>query len=243
MSSLKRYAMVLFLAPALIPFFSTAQPSSWFDSASSRYLVASKRYDRALLEKIAESITRQPGAERPSAKATLLLGMTYWRLEFIAFCLDDDAAVERWGVKAIDALNEAERAKADVYLTASHKSFASQVIASLGMLKAMKWGPLSEGELKNAQKANPQGYFSLLAEAVNTSRAPPFAGGNLKKAVVMLEKLAKDFPDSAEVKIHLADAYIRTGKRDEGRALILPIVQSNPSDLFAKKTAERLEQK
>jgi tetratricopeptide (TPR) repeat protein len=199
-----------------------------------------KGFDRTLLEKTAETVSRQPAPERGNAKALLLLGMVYWHLENMAYCSDDDGAVERWGLKAVAALNEAEQAKADVYLTASHKAFAYQLLASLGMLKAMKYGPLSGDELKKAQKANPQGYFTLMVDAVNASKAPPFAGGDLKRAILMFQKLSKDYPDSVEVRIHLADAYARTNKRDEARALIDPIVKSNPSNLFAAKVASKL---
>jgi tetratricopeptide (TPR) repeat protein len=240
--SLNRAAAVLFLFQALLPSFAAAQsPASWIDSAAARYADALNRGDRALLEKTAETISRRPAPERGGAKALLLLGVIYWHLENLAYSSDDDGAVERWGVKAVDALNEAENAKADVYLTASHKAFASQILAGLGMLKAMKWGPFSGDELKKAQKANPQGYFTLLADAVNSSQAPPFAGGDIKRAIRMFEKLSKDFPDSLVVKIHLADAYARTNRRDEARALISPIVKSNPSNLFAAKVAAKLK--
>jgi tetratricopeptide (TPR) repeat protein len=229
-------------ALALLASSAQAQQSAWTTAADSQYIVAARNYDRALLEKTAEFISRQAGTQGGSAKALFLLGMTYWRLELVAFCTDDDAALERWGVKAIDALNEAEKAKADPYLTASHKALAGQLLATLGMAKAMKYGPLANDELKKAQKAAPQGYFSLLVDAVNVSRAPVFAGGNLKKAATMLEKLSKDFPDSMDVKIHLAEAYARIGRRDEARTIITPIVKSNPSDLFAAKVAARVKE-
>ena len=243
MLRLKRFAAIFFCVSALWPFLTLAQQTAWIDSATSQYIAGCRRYDRLLLEKTGDLITRQTGPERGSAKATLLLGLIYWQLEAIGNCVDDDAAVEHWGVMAIDALNEAEKANADPYLVASHKALASQLLAGLGMLKAMKYGPMSQDELKKAQKANPKGYFTLLDDAVNTSRAPVFAGGDLKKAIVMLEQMAKDFPDSVEVRIHLADAYIRVGKREEARAIIIPIVQGNPSDLFAAKVASRVKEK
>jgi predicted Zn-dependent protease len=124
-----------------------------------------------------------------------------------------------------------------------HKALASQLLAGLGTGKAIKYGPLSGKELKTAREANPRGYFTLLADAINKSRAPAFAGGSLKKAALLLEALSKNFPDSSAVKIHLAEAYGRLGRRDEAQALILPIVKSNPSDLFAAMVAAKLREK
>jgi predicted Zn-dependent protease len=217
--------------------------SAWIDSADSYYAAASQQYDRTLLQKTADLIAKQPEKNRQSLRAKLLLGLIYWRLELIAYSIEDNAGVNRFGTMAIDAFNVAEEAKAEVYLTASHKALASQLLASLGMRKAIKYGPKAADELKKAQKANPQGYYSLLVEAINACQAPSFAGGNPKKAALLLEKMVKEFPDSADVRIHLADAYIRLDRYEEARNLILPIVKSDSLNLLAKKIAAKLPEK
>ena len=109
------------------------------------------------------------------------------------------------------------------------------------MIKGAKYGPRAASELKKAQKANPEGYYSLLVEAINACQAPSFAGGSPKKAALLLEKMANDFPDSADVRIHLADAYIRLARYEEASTLILPIVKSDSSNLLAKKIAAKLK--
>jgi hypothetical protein len=101
---------------AILSWFASAQQLSWIDSAETQYAIASRSYDRGLLEKNAEFITRQTGPERKSGRALLLLGMSYWHLELYAFCVNDKASLERWGLVTIETLNEAETAKADVYL-------------------------------------------------------------------------------------------------------------------------------
>ena len=220
-----------------------AQPMPWIDSAHSTYAKASQHYDRVALQKTAELISHQSEEDRRSAKAQLLLGLIYWRLELFAYCTDDDAQVKHFGPMALKALTFAEEAKEDVYITASHKALACQLLASVGMAKAIKYGPRAAEELKKAQKANPQGYYSQLVEAINACQAPSFAGGNPKKAVLILEKMATDFPDSADVKIHLADAYIQLDRKDDALTLLSSILKSSPSNLLAQKIAGKLREK
>jgi len=146
-------AAILIYAPTLFPSLSMAQPLQWYDSAQSTYTAASHNYDRVALQKIAELVNRQSEEDRRSAKTQLLLGLIYWRLELFAYCTDDDAQVKRFGQMAIEAFTSAEEAKEDIYITASHKALACQLLASVGMTKAIKYGPRAAEELKKAQKA------------------------------------------------------------------------------------------
>jgi tetratricopeptide (TPR) repeat protein len=243
-ASLRRFSFLfvcfIFYAGVIMQPRVMAEPPKWIDTAESRYAVASQQYDRVALQKIAETISRQSEEDRRSAKAQLLLGLIYWRLELFAYCIDDDAQVKRFGPMAIEALTHAEEANEDVYITASHKALASQLLASIGMAKAIKYGPRAAEELKKAQKANPQGYYSLLVEAINACQVPSFAGGDPKKAVLILEKMAKDFPDSADIKIHLADAYIRLDRKDDARRAIDSVTAAFPYNPLAKKVAAKL---
>ena len=219
----------------------TAQGSfPWLDSAAAQYKRGGERYDSIMLQQTAGFIEHQAKEERQTPRALLTLGLVYWRLELIAYCTGDNSGVDRYGTLAVDKLGDAEKAGADGYLVASHKSLASQLLASLGMGKAIKFGPLAASEIKKTQQAKPEGYFSILVEAVNANRAPAFAGGSPKKAVELFEKMAKTYPDSIDVKIHLADAYSQVGRRDEARKLIEPITAAFPSNLFAKKIAANL---
>jgi predicted Zn-dependent protease len=59
-----------------------------------------------------------------------------------------------------------------------------------------------------------------------------------KKALVLLQNMAKIFPDSIDVKIHLSDAYSKVGRSEEARRLIEPIVNSQPFNLLARKIAK-----
>ena len=219
---------------------TAAESIPWIDSAAAQYSRAGEQYDSVLLRQTVEYIERQPKEERQAPGALLVLGLHYWRLELIAFCISDNSGTSRYGTMAIDKLTEAEKAGADVYITGSHKALASQLLASLGMLKGAKYGPRAASELKKAQKANPQGYFTLLVEAVNANRAPSFAGGSPKKAIELFEKMAKTFPDSIDVKIHLADAYTQVGRTDDARRTIDPVTAAFPYNLLAKKIATNL---
>jgi predicted Zn-dependent protease len=224
-----------FISPA-----TSAKSYPWLDSAAAQYSRAGERYDSLLLSQNVQYIERQPKEELQAPGALLLLGLHFWRLTLIAFCIGDNSGISRFGSMAIDKLTEAEKAGADIYITGSHKALVSQLLASLGMLKGAKYGPRAASELKKAQKANPEGYFTLLVTAINANRAPSFAGGSPKKAVELFEKMAKTFPDSIDVKIHLADAYIQVGRKEDARRTIDPLTAAFPYNLLAKKIAANL---
>jgi tetratricopeptide (TPR) repeat protein len=221
----------------------SAESIPWLDSAAAQYNKAGERYDSVALRQTAEFIERQPKEEKQTSGALLALGLVYWRLELIAFCKGDNSGVNRFGTTAIETLHSAEKAGADVYITASHKALASQLLASLGIIKGAKYGPRAASELKKAQNANPQGYFTQLVEAVNANRAPSFAGGSPKKAVELFEKMATTFPDSIDVKIHLADAYKQVGRKDDASKTIELVAAAFPYNLLAKKIAATVAEK
>lgn len=220
-----------------------AQQNAWIAAAEAAYNNAAKQYDSKLLQEIAGSIAQKPLAEQQSPQAILLDGLINWRLELIAYCTENKSAMEIYGSKALIKLDEAEKAGSDVYLTASHKALVSQLLSGLGIRKGALYGPRSATELKKAQKANPEGYFSLLVDAITTLKAPSFVGGNPKKAVTMFEKMVRTFPDSIDVKIHLADAYGTLGRRNDAQMILAPVVTTYPSNLLARKIAATLKAK
>jgi len=213
----------------------------WLDSVEARYASAARDYDSVTLIRAAEAIVRRPAADRGSPRALLALGLIYWRLELIGYCVDDRTRVIRYGEKAIAALSRAEKAGADRYLTASHKALASQLIAAQGAAKGMIYGPRSAREAKKARGAAPQGYFTLLVEAANAAQAPAIAGGDPERAAGMLEKLRRQFPDSIDVAIHLARTYVQTGRSDDARKLMAPVIAAHPENLFARMAAREAE--
>jgi hypothetical protein len=68
---------------------TVAESITWIDSAAAQYGRAAERYDSVTLRKTAEFIERQPSEKRQTPKALLTLGLIYWRLELIAFCVGD----------------------------------------------------------------------------------------------------------------------------------------------------------
>ena len=234
--------LTIFFTGIIISLAAAAGPS-WIDSLESRYASAARDYDSTSLMAAVESFNRQQTPDRESGRALLLLGLSYWRLELIGYCADDKTRVIHYGELAISTLTRAEKAGADLYLTASHKALASQLLAAQGALKGMLYGPRSSSEAKKARDANPTGYFSLLTEAVNASQAPKFAGGDEKKAIAALEKMTPEFPDSVDVKIHLARTYTKAGMTEEARNMIAPIVAALPLNLLARKVAAEIPAK
>jgi tetratricopeptide (TPR) repeat protein len=213
---------------------------SWIDSAESRYSVAATQYDMDSLRAIADMITLKPVDEQKTPRALLLLGSVLWRQQLIAFCSDSEADIMRYGKASVRKLNEAEKAGADTYLTASYKALAYQLMAGQGINNGALNGPLAGKELKKAQKANPKGYYSLLIDGINANQAPSFVGGSPQKAIALFEKMIATFPDSVDVKIHLAEAYSKVKRKEDALRLIEPVVKTYPANLLARKIAERL---
>jgi hypothetical protein len=234
---------VLIVAVCKVYSATTAEPSSWIDSTEARYSTAAREYDPGALRTIAEIITTKPVQDQKSPRALLLLGFILWRQELIAYCSNTTADIKLYGKEAIEKLDEAEKAGADPYLTASHRALSCQLLAVQGFKNGAIYGPRAAKELKKAQRANPRGYYSLLIEAINANQAPSFAGGSPEKAVVLLEKMITVFPDSVDVKIHLAEAYGKVGRKDDAKRVILPIVKEYPANLLARKIAAKLSPK
>ena len=222
---------------------AAAEELSWLDSTESAYAAASRDYESAALMDAAEAINKRPLIDRQSPRTLLLLGLMYWRMELIAYCSNDKARISHYGGLALSTLDEAEKNGADPYMAAGHRALACQLIAGQGIVKGAKYGPRAAAELKKARKANPQGYYSLLVEAINTSQAPSFAGGDPAKAALLLEKMEKEFPDSIDVKIHLSRAYRKAKRLADARAEIQPIIKAHPKNLLARMVWDETMQK
>lgn len=215
---------------------SFAEPLSWLQTAADRFKRAAREYDGDELTAVAAAINGNIENVNGAPEALLLLGLVYWRLELIAFCNGSASETKKYGKLALQTLQKAESAGADIYLAASHRALAAQLIASLGMSSGARYGPRAAQELEKARTARPRGYFTQLVEAINAYQAPSFAGGAPEKAVALFRKMEQRFPDSIDVKIHLAQALHKNGNTGEAAALILPIAASSPSNLLAKKT-------
>jgi len=220
---------------------TSATEPSWIDTAESRYSIAATQYDSGALRDIANFITLKPADEQKTPRALLLLGCVVWRQQLIAFCNNSESDIMRFGKAAVKTLNEAEKAGADIYLTSSYKALAYQLMAGQGINNGALNGPLAGKELKKAQKANPKGYYSQLVEGINTNQAPSFVGGSPKKAIALFEKMTKIFPDSADVKIHLSEAYGKTKRKEDAQRLIESVVKAYPANLLARKIAKQLD--
>ncbi|NLD94660.1 MAG: tetratricopeptide repeat protein [Fibrobacter sp.] len=242
MRTIVNYRIILLLIIVTAgPLHASADTSSsWIDSAESRYSAAATQYDMEALRNLADVITLKPVDEQKKPRALLLHGCVLWRLQLIAFCKNSEKDILRYGKVSVKKLKEAETAGADMYLTASYKALAYQLMAGQGINNGAINGPLAAKELKKAQKANPKGYYTLLVEAINANQAPSFAGGSPQKAIVLFEKMISAFPDSVDVKIHLAEAYGKAGRKEDARQLIAPVVKEYPSNLLAWTIADRL---
>ncbi len=235
-----RMILLLNIAIAGIIHAASDTASPWIDSAESRYSAAATQYDMEALRNLANFITLKPVDEQNKPRALLLHGCVLWRMQLIAFCKNYEKDILRYGKVSVKKLKEAETAGADVYLTASYKALAYQLMAGQGINNGAINGPLAAKELKKAQQANPKGYYTLLVEAINANQAPSFAGGSTQKAITLFEKMITMFPDSVDVKTHLSDAYGKAKRKEDAKRLITSVVKEYPANLLARTIAERL---
>jgi tetratricopeptide (TPR) repeat protein len=192
------------------------------------------------LRNLADTITLRPAAEQKTSRALVLLGNVLLRQQLISFCNNAQSDIMRYGKAAVKKLNEAESNGADIYLTASYKALAYQLMAGQGINNGALNGPLAGKELNKARKVNADGYYTQLVDGINALQAPAFVGGSPQKAIIIFEKMTLTFPDSVDVKIHLSDAYSKVKRKEDARRLITQIVNSNPANLLARKISEQL---
>jgi tetratricopeptide (TPR) repeat protein len=174
----------------------------------------------------------------------LIIGLASWRLTLIAFCNNDKKGTLAAGKKAVEALDRAEEEGADRYITSAHRALTYQLLAGLGGFKnGALYGKLSASALKKVTSEKPDGYFTRLIKAINTSQAPRFAGGNPEKAAELFSSLRKEYPDSTDLTVHLAETYRKLKKYKEARVLLKPVIDQRPSNLLARKTLNDIPRK
>lgn len=207
----------------------------------SAFSLAAISYDSTALITISRQTDALLARNDNNAPILLLAGLVAWRLELIAFCKGDNEQISKYGLLTIGFLEKAEKGGADRYLAITHRAFACQLMATLGIRGGTKYGPRAAAELKKAKEVNGTGYYTRLVEAINFNQAPSFAGGNPAKALELLQNLRAEYPDSTDVKIHLADSLRKNKKSDAAATEILPVVKSNPRNLLAQKILKNIK--
>ncbi|MBP7461903.1 MAG: tetratricopeptide repeat protein [Candidatus Delongbacteria bacterium] len=213
------------------------------DSIEVRLAMAAKNFEREEFKTVISYLAGDRTLNLDPGQKHYRLGFCYWNLELIGYCRDNSDEIKSFGKLALQALDSAEHYGADRYLCAGYKGLAAQILAGLGLRSGITYGPRASSELKKALKINPHGYLSRLADAVYINQAPKFAGGNPKQAVLRLEDLAQEFPDSVVVKIHLASAYCRAGRPNQALSLINSVLAEFPQHLLARKIAGTINSK
>lgn len=208
---------------------------------NNAFSLAATSYDSASLVDISQKTDAHLAKDPVNAPGLLLAGLVAWRLELIAFCKGDNEQLSKYGLLTLDFLERAEKEGADRYLTITHRALACQLMATLGIRGGTKYGPRAAAELKKAKEVNGSGYYTRLVDAINFNQAPAFAGGNPAKALELLQKLSVEYPDSTDVKIHLADSLRKNKKNDAAALLILPIVKSIPKNMLAQKVMKSIK--
>ncbi|MCX7725967.1 MAG: tetratricopeptide repeat protein [Chitinispirillaceae bacterium] len=217
-----------------------AEPSSYLDTLKKDYSFAAKTYDLKLLRKIENIINNKSQRE---VEEQLLLGLIYWRYQIISYCNNDQDEVIKNGKRTIEELTKAESIGADPYITTTHKALAYLLMSGTSLLNGTKYNPKMLVELKKSKELYPHGYFTRLIEAIKYNQTPAIAGGNPMKAVTILEKMSYDFPDSVDVRIHLSEAYLRTGNIESSKRILKEVLEKHPSNLLAKKIEKILKEK
>lgn len=211
-----------------------------FDSLSNKYSLLSQDYDSLGLVKFIDDLSSYQKNDISKSQKFLLIGLANFRLELIAFCKNHKEMIYSYGQRSIEMLKNAEENGADKYLTSGHTALAFQLISSIGVDKAIKYGPKAGSEYKRLAKIKQNGYLTNLVHAGNLLQAPSFAGGNPSKALLLLESMQKQYPDSIDVKINLSLAYLKNKKKSEAQSLIQPLLKANPENLFVRKVANEI---
>jgi hypothetical protein len=231
----------LFASLASILLLPPESPAAGLDSVESLYIKGTVAYDSMLLQHALRLLDTATIAASEQSRRKLLCGLSLWRLQLIAFCLKQPKSGKSYGLRAAEALEAAGKDPRYAAIALAHRILVYQLLASTGLSAGAIYGPQTARLAVALEKSAPGGYFTRLVQATSALETPPFAGGSPAKALLLLQGIRQDHPDSAEAAIHLARAHFKTGAKDSAAAIIRRIVGAQPQNLFAHIVKEEVE--
>jgi tetratricopeptide (TPR) repeat protein len=185
--------------------------------------------------------TAKTSPESSSTNAFLLEGLCHWRLTVLDYLADNASGITANAKQTEVALQRFERLSSPTVLSVAVRGLAYQMLAGQGVRSAIKNGPKASEVVSWLEKAAPNAYWTHFVRAVNELKAPGFAGGDEKKALIAFQALATEYPDSTAVTLHLALALAATGQKEKSLSVIREITRKYPNDLWARKTMRDIE--
>lgn len=230
------------MSPAKTALFFLLAGTVWgqtLDSAYALYGQGVRNWQPDFFWNAIKTAERLP--DSCAADAALLKGLCFWRLTVIASLTGQEKSVAGYAERTGGQLLDYEQKKGASVLSTAVKALAFQTLASQGVRRAIKNGPKAAEAAEWLRKQEPAGYWTRLVTALNQLGAPSFAGGDPDKALAGLQAMAKDYPDSIAVSIHLAQAYSKLKKETEAKNVLRNACRKWPNDLWVKKTMEAQE--
>ena len=214
---------ILFLMIALAPILAPPQA----DLVAQADALFASRDDNDNLNRAA-SLMEQLVARDPNNYEA------WWRLARLRYYLADRQADQTKKSKLLQAGVEA--AKKAVALDDKHVEghfwFAANegeyadlkgVLQSLGLVKTIR------KEFEAALAINPAYENGAIYSALGQIdlNLPRLLGGNDRRGLERLEEGLRVGPDNAELKVSLAEAYLKKGRKDEARKLLESVLSAN----------------
>lgn len=182
------------------------------------------------------SISAVEKTKDSTGEAELLKALCYWRLAVIASMDKRKTDIRANAENVILEISAHEKKKGENPLSVGIRGLAHQMLAGQGVTWALKHGPKSATALEWLEKNAPAGYWTRLLKALNQLNAPGFAGGDAAKALFALQSMAKDYPDSLAVTIHLSLAYKKNGNTTAALSILDSALQHRPHDRWLNRT-------
>lgn len=205
-------------------------PQQVLSEAIAGYSAAGIRQAIAQLEAVPEN--------GQTAATLLMLGRGYEHLAELAL-LEDKKEAERLAEIAVTHLR-ASLSKGETSLAYSAIAHCYQIMTFARKLNGMRLGPKTSGAIKKAlalDSSNPQ---ALLLEAQGFLDAPSMFGGDVAKAVDILNGMSRQFPESDQVFYHLGRAYVKAKDTSRAKKALEQALKLNPRNPFARRLLGQL---
>jgi hypothetical protein len=240
MIDVRKYLMI----PGLTAAIAAASYAGYLDSASALYATGARDYDSmALFRAIDVAVACPVSKSLDKFAADLIVGQANWRLQLIAYCRNDRAGIERYGMRAQKALDQADKHSTGAYEIWQCRAFVYLLMADLGGIRfGAVYGPKIAQARDAMNRLRPLAFESRLVTAVSALTAPSFAGGNVRKGMDSLQALSREFPDSIEVNMQLASGYIMLKRTDDAWRELAAVLARNPRHLLALVTQRNIRQ-
>jgi tetratricopeptide (TPR) repeat protein len=214
---------ILFLMIALAPILASPQA----DPVAQADALFASRDDNDNLNRAA-SLMEQLAAREPSNYEA------WWRLARLKYYLADRQADQTKKSKLLQAGVEAakkavatddKRVEGHFWFAANEGEYADLkgVLQSLGLVKTIR------KEFEAALAINPAYENGAIYSALGQIdlNLPRLLGGNDRRGLERLEEGLRVGPDNAELKVSLAEAYLKKGRKDEARKPLESVLSAN----------------